>query len=765
MSGYPLLGNQCGKTVTRYKSVLISSANIFINASSNWTHYIVDDSFDELTLTFEVPTTDSGVFYGMSVMVTLSRPSLILLAASGISFKIPDGFSLTNLPNNISIEFIFSKDNSWILAPWGVEDSRVLLNAGYFSEGFTYTSANQIGVTPDGQWWSYNGSLPFTVAAGTVPSAPTYTQRGDEALRSALAAPDSTVPVGGVAAGVLANAVFNVKAYGLKGDGVTDDAPALQSLVNLVQSSGGGTIFFTNGAYKLNSMIQITGSSLTFKGTGQRKVYAGLYTPDADGVSTIFPNHTGRAIFEFFSNSINAVGGISFTDLAIARVVGMSVPGRAFGWNCGNFQYGFNFQRCSIQNHVSAFDVYKTAGNITDQMAALNVSECNINANSWIARTLDGTVWNGFTFKKNNAGQNGFESGTGGINITGTSIVIEYNIMEGQRDPIRISGLNSPVRAVGNYFEHCTGVATTQISGSRGPVTVGGCYNFSTLFPINFTTIIADSPFVDCEQPYWPSGVYRAKQLSPHQKNSTHHYLGKDVGNIYTSTNRWIRIDDVPVVAKTEPKGVVSIIRRGGRRELNPIHGGVMNCLPFSSGGTPATNVVAISIGGVTRAAGEWIVVSLMIKHDQPITAEHPMYNNWPVGVLDGSQDVTLANAFQCLNAGEFYVYTFAYRCQTAINNVTVQCNVYPYGISNPAVGLTAAVSGYTVQRVSNVHDVVPYCDFNALSSVTSAPATGTWLTGDTLKNATPTAGGYERFVCVAGGSPGTWKGAGLIEA
>lgn len=120
MSGNPLSGNQCGKPDTRYKSVLISSANILINASSNWTHYIVDDSFDELTLTFEVPITDSGVFYGMSVMVTLNRSSLVLLASTGISFKIPDGFSLTNLPDNISIEFIFSKDNSWVLAPWGV---------------------------------------------------------------------------------------------------------------------------------------------------------------------------------------------------------------------------------------------------------------------------------------------------------------------------------------------------------------------------------------------------------------------------------------------------------------------------------------------------------------------------------------------------------------------------------------------------------------------------------------------------------------------
>jgi hypothetical protein len=665
------------------------------------------------------------------------------------------------------------------LAESAVTSAAFVPAAGSFEAGGTIEERNQVllRTTAPAGYFSWGGALPKVVpAASTVAGTggegvTAWTNRNDATFASQLAAADSTVLVGGVEAGVLSIAAmreFNVKNYGVKGDGVADDAPSLQALINAVLANGGGTIFFPNGAYKLGSMIQITGSGICFKGTGKRKVYAGNYTPNPTGLAVLFGVHNDRALIEFFSNSINAVGGFSAEDISFSRPQTAPTTARierCFGWNCGNFQYDFTFNRVAIFGFVSAFDVYKTSGNITDQQAALRVTNSNINGNNWIARTLDGTVWNGFIFKDNCAGQNGFETGTGGIDITGTSVVIDDNIMEGQRDPIRVTGLNSPVRVVGNYFEHCTGVATTQISGSRGPVTVGGAYNFNTLFPINFTTIITNSPFVDCAQPYWPAGVYRAKQLSPHKQGNTHHYLGKDVANIYTSTNRWIRVDDVSVVAKTQPQGAVNTIRRTGRRELNPIHGGVMQCLPFSTGGTVGTNVVAISISGVTRAAGEWIVVSLMIKHDSALVAEHPVYNSWPVGVQDGAQDITLSGLFQCIEVGEFYVYTFAYRCQTAINNVTVQCNIYPYGISNPTAGLTAAISGYTVQRVADVHDVVPYCDFNALSSVTAAPTTGTWVTGDILTNSAPAAGGYERFACVAGGTPGTWKGSGLIES
>lgn len=50
--------------------------------------------------------------------------------------------------------------------------------------------------------------------------------------------------------------------------------------------------------------------------------------------------------------------------------------------------------------------------------------------------------------------------------------------------------------------------------------------------------------------------------------------------------------------------------------------------------------------------------------------------------------------------------------------------------------------------------------------SASSAPSTGSWARGDVVWNNAPAGGGstYVGWVCVTAGTPGTWKGFGLIE-
>ena len=44
-----------------------------------------------------------------------------------------------------------------------------------------------------------------------------------------------------------------------------------------------------------------------------------------------------------------------------------------------------------------------------------------------------------------------------------------------------------------------------------------------------------------------------------------------------------------------------------------------------------------------------------------------------------------------------------------------------------------------------------------------AAPVGGTWAVGDIFYNNAPTSGGYIGWVCTVAGTPGTWKGFGLI--
>jgi hypothetical protein len=73
-------------------------------------------------------------------------------------------------------------------------------------------------------------------------------------------------------------AVYNVKAYGAKGDGTTDDTAAINLAVTAAYNAGGGTVVFSPGAYVLKRRIvgqqQIGGiwllSGVNFEGNGAK---------------------------------------------------------------------------------------------------------------------------------------------------------------------------------------------------------------------------------------------------------------------------------------------------------------------------------------------------------------------------------------------------------------------------------------------------------------------------------------------------------------
>jgi len=50
-------------------------------------------------------------------------------------------------------------------------------------------------------------------------------------------------------------------------------------------------------------------------------------------------------------------------------------------------------------------------------------------------------------------------------------------------------------------------------------------------------------------------------------------------------------------------------------------------------------------------------------------------------------------------------------------------------------------------------------------SSAATIPTVGTWPQGAIVYNSAPVAGGYIGWVCVKGGTPGTWKTWGVISS
>lgn len=99
-------------------------------------------------------------------------------------------------------------------------------------------------------------------------------------------------------------AVFNVKAYGAKGDGATDDTSAVQAAISACASAGGGTVVLPSGTYAVNTGPLPISNGVRIWG------YGATITATVSGVANFF-----KQVLLNASDSIHDVGifGLTFT--------------------------------------------------------------------------------------------------------------------------------------------------------------------------------------------------------------------------------------------------------------------------------------------------------------------------------------------------------------------------------------------------------------------------------------------------------------------
>lgn len=70
--------------------------------------------------------------------------------------------------------------------------------------------------------------------------------------------------------------VADVRAYGAKGDGSVDDAPAINRALAAAAERGGGTVSIPPGTYRIDDVIRIAHSGVVLRGAGsdRTKLYA-----------------------------------------------------------------------------------------------------------------------------------------------------------------------------------------------------------------------------------------------------------------------------------------------------------------------------------------------------------------------------------------------------------------------------------------------------------------------------------------------------------
>ena len=110
--------------------------------------------------------------------------------------------------------------------------------------------------------------------------------------------------------------IFNVKAFGAKGDGVTDDTAAIQAAIDSIGSEG-GVVFLPLGSYKLTDTITLR-PLLRLKGSTRRGGTHLMCQHEGDGFVFSYPSETLAQIMienmqiEGFKGSYSTGHGIYF---------------------------------------------------------------------------------------------------------------------------------------------------------------------------------------------------------------------------------------------------------------------------------------------------------------------------------------------------------------------------------------------------------------------------------------------------------------------
>lgn len=152
--------------------------------------------------------------------------------------------------------------------------------------------------------------------------------------------------------------VYNVKYYGAKADGITDDTVAIQTAINACFAAGGGTVYFPNGIYIIAGALNGTVNGVFYNS----QIYIPAYTTSdktnrptiilrGESVSYLW-NFSGYAASYFESSDCGVILKSTIAGTGIRPSVICS-NGPNFGWAL------YNYTDCQIYNIAVVVDAFE----------------------------------------------------------------------------------------------------------------------------------------------------------------------------------------------------------------------------------------------------------------------------------------------------------------------------------------------------------------------------------------------------------------------
>ncbi|GAB4036940.1 hypothetical protein GCM10028774_30660 [Spirosoma jeollabukense] len=242
---------------------------------------------------------------------------------------------------------------------------------------------------------------------------------------------------------------INVRWFGAKGDGVTDDSRAIQAAVDYARSkgkidrqlplfAGGGgfyrpTVLIPEGNYKIENTIDITNASgVIIKGVGGRYI------------NTSLVGATTGAIFDFTGSSMSGCENLMFgsylgyTNVSSIGVLFALGPDAVGGLNC-------SIRNCYFQmaDNPSANNNMGTIGIVNCRSEEFAVTDCVIRANIGAVfsyRSSLADVGYGFTIQSAYTTLASGNGSMGVVNFSGQNSIQNYGIAQ---PALVLNGTNS----------------------------------------------------------------------------------------------------------------------------------------------------------------------------------------------------------------------------------------------------------------------------------------------------------------------------------
>jgi len=243
----------------------------------------------------------------------------------------------------------------------------------------------------------------------------------------------------------VAQPIYNVKGYGAVGDGVTDDAAAIQAAIDAASAAGGGIVFLPQGTYKITSSLTMK-SGVSIIGVGG--VNESVILNSSNGTALNFPNtviYTAVRL-ENFSIKGDTDGGYSPT---------YAIYGANFRTHCviknvriWRHQYGIELNDCW-------YSLYENIYTNTTSTAIKLITANGV--------TIRGCIIHGLT-----------DNTASALEIAGSSVLIQANYFESMTCKSAIGVTYSyGAMIISNYFENITGYGILIGSYTKDTVLIG----------------------------------------------------------------------------------------------------------------------------------------------------------------------------------------------------------------------------------------------------------------------------------------------------